>query len=139
MTVLTTLAEDILQQIHEQDPSAASRIQTWYSLQPLSLPLLPTLYMVRRPVLHLMDVSSVCLLLPVLTPCSGRDTHGAVRISLFRMPSSSSPNAQDGISNTFSIIPDALGKDTGVFVGDLDIDALCPKCANIPNTSDNDR
>ena len=30
--------------------------------------------------------------------------------------------AQDGISNTFSIIPDALGKESQVFVGDIDID-----------------
>jgi formate C-acetyltransferase len=31
-------------------------------------------------------------------------------------------NAQDGISNTFTIIPDALGKDDKIFAGDLDID-----------------
>ena len=30
--------------------------------------------------------------------------------------------AQDGISNTFSIIPDALGKDDLMFLGDLDIE-----------------
>jgi formate C-acetyltransferase len=33
-------------------------------------------------------------------------------------------HAQDGISNTFSIIPDALGKNTKIFAGDLDIDRL---------------
>ena len=32
--------------------------------------------------------------------------------------------AQDGISNTFSIIPNALGKDTILFNGELDVDAI---------------
>ena len=33
-------------------------------------------------------------------------------------------NAQDGISNTFTIIPDALGKDSKVFAGDIDIASI---------------
>ena len=34
-------------------------------------------------------------------------------------------NTQDGISNTVSIIPGALGKDDRIFVGDLAIDLDC--------------
>ena len=33
-------------------------------------------------------------------------------------------NARDGISDTFTVVPDALGKDCDVFTGDLDADAL---------------